>query len=156
MHNYDEDERPTVVGSNKANLGNADLRFGQSPSLGGGFESSGERPTMVKQGEPAISAVAWLYCNAGRRKGQLYQFRKERNEFGRAADCDIPIEDDFASAHHGAILLEGADWKIFDFASTNGTVVNDQKLGAEVENPRLLVDGDKIVIGDSSFIFKRI
>jgi hypothetical protein len=155
MQNINEDDRPTVVGSSAGHVANVNLRFDEAAQFSD-YGGTVERPTVVRRAEPTISAVAWLYCSKGRRKGQLYRFSKERNEFGRAADADIPIEDDFASTHHGAFVLEGTEWKAYDFASKNGTFVNTQRLGSETENPKALVDGDTVAIGDSEFVFKRI
>jgi pSer/pThr/pTyr-binding forkhead associated (FHA) protein len=114
-----------------------------------------ERHTIVKPRGPEISSVAWLYCQKGLRKGQLYQFRKQRNEFGRAPDCDVMVEDEYSSAHHGAVLLEEGVWKIYDFASTNGTILNGKRLGVDSPNPSELNDRDVVTIADPELVFKK-
>lgn len=112
--------------------------------------------TVVLKPEADLGSVAFLYCRRGLRRGQLVKLVKQRSEFGRAADCDVPMEDNAASAHQGAILLEESVWKIFDFASTNGTLVNGHKLGRDGANPAPLADGDSIVVGETEYVFKQI
>jgi hypothetical protein len=152
MYPIDEDDKPTVAGGSARFVSKQDR---QAPLRSGGFETE-DRPTMVRQKEPDISAVAWIYCLKGKRHGQLYQLKKQRNEFGRANDNDILIEDDLASNHHGAIVLEDGIWKIFDFASTNGTTVDGKRVGKECANPIQLDDGTKFAIGDTEFAFKKL
>lgn len=147
---YDsEDDRPTVT--SKSPFG------GQRPPEQSYNPMSVDRPTIVQRRDTGPAVVAWLYCRKGRRKGQLLQVTKARSEFGRDTESDLPIEDDYASRSHGAILLDGQEWKIFDFATPNGTFVNGSRLGAQgTPNPVVLRDNDTVVIGDSEFIFKCI
>lgn len=112
--------------------------------------------TTVIQREPEIDSVAMTYCRKGLRKGQLTLLQRQRSEFGRATDCDLPIEDSAASAHHGAILFEDGAWQIFDFASTNGTFVNGERLGKQAANPLALQDGDIVCVGETELVFKKI
>jgi len=157
MQAYDEDDRPTMAGAARKEIGDdEDTRLGARPVGFGAPLNRQERHTIVQRPEQELQSVAWLYCRKGLRKGSLYQFRTERSEFGRADDNEVSIEDEFASAHHGAITLDGDEWRIHDFASTNGTFVNNRKLGSEVPNPAVLSDGDTVRIGDTELVFKRI
>jgi hypothetical protein len=178
---YSNDDRPTRVSSSPGNTPNSLPRpevggpssgderatrvssgsgfgsvSGGSSGFGGFSEPTemGERKTMVRSVASEIKQVAWLYCRKGLREGQLYQFRKKRNELGRASDCDVFIEDGYAGGHHGAVVLDEDEWKLFDFASTNGTKVNGKRLGTEAPNPTVLNDGDVIEIGDTELTFK--
>jgi hypothetical protein len=158
MQPYDEDDRPTIAGGVWQDNGDqVETRVSDRPAVLGPVPSSHKDPqTIVQRPAPEMASVAWFYCRKGLRKGTLYQFRSERSEFGRAADNDISIEDDFSSAHHGAVTLEGGEWKIYDFASTNGTFVNDSRLGTDQSNPTVLNDGDSVRVGDTELVFKRI
>ena len=160
MSQFDDDDRPTVIGGQPSRGGYDQERetraAGQSArgqAASRGFE---DRQTIVQPRGPEINSVAWLYCRKGLRKGQLYQLRKARNEFGGAPNLDVTIEDGFASSHHGAVLLEEGAWKLFDFASTNGTRINDMKIGTDAPNPSVLNDGDVVTIGDTELVFKKI
>jgi hypothetical protein len=62
---------------------------------------------------------------------------------GRSPGADIVIGDDFVSAKHTRISPAGDGVVIEDLGSTNGTVVNGQRLTA----PRQLGPGDAIDIG---------
>lgn len=48
-------------------------------------------------------------------------------EIGRAASCDIVIDDPSVSSNHAQIINEGARWKLIDLMSANGTYVNGDK-----------------------------
>ncbi len=120
-----------------------------------GSQKASETRVFEPQSEE-LESIGLIYCRAGLRKGQIQQLKKRRNEFGRALDCDFVVEDDHASAHHGALLLDGGVWKAFDFASSNGTFVNGTRLGSDAPNPMELKDDDTIKVGNSEFVFKQI
>ncbi len=161
----DSDDNETMVsrGAKKAySYDSGETRASGSPQGEGYAPPYRQEPagrnneTMVRPTGPAINSVAWLYCTKGQRRGQLYQFRKQRSELGRSPECDIYVEDDFAGNHHGAVLLEEGAWRLFDFASKNGTNHNGKRLGVDVSNPVELNDGDVIAIGDTEMVFKKI
>ena len=126
--------------------------------LGGDYRAGGSLggDTVVIRPEPDVNTVGLLFCRKGLRRGQLFLLRKQRSEFGRAPDCDVMIEDAAVSSHHGAFLLEEKQWQIFDFASVNGTFVGGERIGKTAPNPRPLVDGDVISLGESEWVFKQI
>ncbi|MBA2540357.1 MAG: FHA domain-containing protein [Deltaproteobacteria bacterium] len=48
---------------------------------------------------------------------------------GKAAGCDLLIEDGFTSGHHAQFVMDGnGRVTLFDYGSTNGTFVNGQKI----------------------------
>lgn len=148
-----DDNRPTRTSTS----GEYRMPTGGSSFPSNGYSSpSPDRPTVIRRPEPTLESVAWVYCSKGLRRGMLFQFREERTEFGRAPDCDLPMEDDYIGNRHGAFVLQDAEWKLFDFASRNGTFLNGKRLGSEIENPATLADGDTITVGDSEFRFKRL
>ncbi len=114
-----------------------------------------DRPTMTRRSSVPVGKTAWLFCERGMTKGQLFQLSKLRIEFGKSEDCDIAIVDEFASEHHGALICDEEHWKIIDFASTNGTFVNGKQLIVDIENPTMLRDGDRLEIGDTEYVFKQ-
>lgn len=73
---------------------------------------------------------------------------------GRALEADIRLNDFRTSRMHAQISAEvdtatsNAVYRIKDLGSTNGTLVNGQVIREAV-----LVDGDKIIIGDHMFRF---
>ncbi len=64
---------------------------------------------------------------------------------GRAQDCDIPLLADNISRYHASLEWTGSDWHITDLGSTNGTYLNEERLGPE--EPTLLKIGQTLHIG---------
>lgn len=69
---------------------------------------------------------------------------------GRATSCDLVLNDDACSRLHARFTAEGGKVKLEDLGSTNGTLVNGERTRLH-----FLEDGDRITIGDTSFVFKR-
>src|SRR5205809_7814442 len=78
----------------------------------------------------------------------------ERNEvtLGRALEADVRVNDSRASRLHARLTVEREPnsgvvrFKLTDLGSTNGTIVNGQRITEVILN-----EGDKIVIGDQLF-----
>ena len=70
---------------------------------------------------------------------------------GRAAECEIRIDDTYASQEHARLFGKNGAWYIEDLGSTNGTSVNDQKLAA----PAIVQPGDKIHVGTTVLELRR-
>lgn len=63
---------------------------------------------------------------------------------GRSPGADIVIGDSFVSGRHARVAPYGADVVLEDLGSTNGTLLN----GERVSRPNTLRPGDVIAIGD--------
>lgn len=61
---------------------------------------------------------------------------------GRLDSNDIPVKDNKASREHAKIYKQGAQFAIVDLNSSNGTLVNGEKV-----TKRVLKEGDEIGIG---------
>jgi len=70
-------------------------------------------------------------------------------EIGRAATCDIIIEDGSVSTNHAQIINDGNRWKLIDLMSANGTYVNGEK-GLTT----YLSGGDQIRFGTVDAVFQ--
>jgi hypothetical protein len=66
---------------------------------------------------------------------------------GRSKDCDVRIEDRYASSLHARVFERGGRFFVEDMGSTNGTLLNGATLKGEAE----LIDGDTVQIGDTVF-----
>jgi len=64
-------------------------------------------------------------------------------------DVEVVLEDPFASGQHARLAPQGGVMVIEDLGSTNGTYLNEELLSG----PQPLHPGDRIRIGDSSFVF---
>lgn len=74
--------------------------------------------------------------------------RGDRMVVGRLNSCDVCLADANTSRQHAAFVREGAGWAVEDLGSTNGTLVN----GERVDFMRL-VDGDVVVVGVTELVF---
>jgi hypothetical protein len=66
---------------------------------------------------------------------------------GRSKDCDVQIDDRYASSLHARVFERGGRTFVEDMSSTNGTLLNGATLKGEAE----LIDGDMVQIGDTVF-----
>lgn len=70
---------------------------------------------------------------------------------GRGADCELRVDDTYASNQHARLFGRNGAWYVEDLGSTNGTFVNDQKLAA----PAQIQPGDKIRVGTTMMELRR-
>lgn len=80
----------------------------------------------------------------------LYPLETRTLVLGRARECDIRLADLNVSRRHAEIRSEGGAFVLVDLGSTNGCLVNGQRI-ERVE----LQDGDRILIGQTEFFFSR-
>ena len=68
---------------------------------------------------------------------------------GRSASNTVVLDDEFVSSHHARIYPDAASgqWVIEDLGSTNGTIVNDQRLNV----PTILPPRMPVRIGATTF-----
>jgi hypothetical protein len=83
-----------------------------------------------------------LHILSGILEGKVYDLVEERVTVGRAMDNMIRLDDGTVSHHHAMFVLDGADYKVRDLNSTNGTRVN----GMRVVDTRL-THGDQVRVG---------
>ena len=100
-------------------------------------------PDDAAERSPAL--VMW----AGTPREAPYPLVGPRTVIGRAEDCDLRLADPGASRHHAEVLRGGAWMTVKDLDSTNGTIVNGERV-----DQADLGDGDEIVIGETTFIFR--
>jgi pSer/pThr/pTyr-binding forkhead associated (FHA) protein len=70
---------------------------------------------------------------------------------GRSPDCELLVDDTYASQQHARIFGKNGSWFVEDLGSTNGTYVNDQKLAA----PAMVQPGDRIRVGTTVLELRR-
>jgi len=63
---------------------------------------------------------------------------------GRAPECAIMLQDGYVSLHHARVFNRGGHLWVEDLQSTNGTLLNGQRL----RRPAQLQPGDRVAIGD--------
>ncbi len=116
----------------------------------------------IAEQEPAVpsilteTAVAWLYCIRGKKQGVLLPLEAEFITVGSADNCMLIVEDEQIAHYHAALIKREDGWLICDLGAAGGTLVNNRFAGRDTANPAHLLDGDRIVVGETEFVFKRI
>ena len=83
--------------------------------------------------------------------GQAHEFPLAQPEtvIGRSRSCDLVLESPYVSRKHARLVQEGEGFALIDEGSTNGTLVNDER----VIGQRHLIEGDRITIADMTMDF---
>jgi pSer/pThr/pTyr-binding forkhead associated (FHA) protein len=93
---------------------------------------------------------AVLAVTRGSKAGKVFVLALESStSLGRAKANDIVLEDVAVSSQHCRIRPEQGRFVLHDLKSTNGTLVNDQRV-----NRHTLAEGDVIRIGETSLQFR--
>lgn len=108
-----------------------------------------DRTRRLREETPAM---AWLVVKSGARAGKQFGLGRGKNTIGRdGSRCDIVLDDGAVSAQHAQVNFENGQFVIYDLASLNGTFVNRQKVQRQ-----LLMDDDMVIIGNTTFVFKKV
>jgi chromosome segregation ATPase len=108
---------------------------------GGGDDTPAPHAEAVPDG-----AVRLLIQTAGGR--EIVHVLGRRTSIGRTPDNDLQIEAKCVSRRHAVILTGPLQTVIEDLNSTNGVLVNGQRISRQS-----LKDGDRVVIGQSGYRF---
>lgn len=84
--------------------------------------------------------------NDNLREGSVIPIGREVT-LGRRDDNSIVLKESYVSGHHARIYLRNTDYVLEDLNSTNGTLLNDEK----VERKTYVRVGDEIKIGSAVF-----
>jgi len=108
-------------------------------------ERPSRRTPTRKHGPPVLRLVA-----PPELRGRAYELGEEIT-IGRAAGCQVTIDDTYASQLHARVFQR--DGKIFveDIGSTNGTYLNRKK----VTGPMVIQRGDQLQIGNTVLELER-
>src|SRR5207247_3588887 len=91
-----------------------------------------------------------LFVVSDDQKGRSYALDQPLVTIGRGINNDVVTADPRASRLHVEIHRQGAHYLLADPGSTNGTLVNGQRVARAFLN-----DGDLIQIGEFSLVFQR-
>jgi two-component system cell cycle response regulator len=84
----------------------------------------------------------------GKSIGQVFRLLRPETIIGRGADADIQLPSETVSRRHASVSLIGGGLILQDLGSHNGTFVDME----QVQEPRVLKDGDHITIGDVTLL----
>jgi pSer/pThr/pTyr-binding forkhead associated (FHA) protein len=65
---------------------------------------------------------------------------------GRSPEADVVLQDPYASDFHIRLAFQGGEVRLHDLGSTNGTLVNGERVSA----PLSLHRGDRVQIGQTT------
>jgi pSer/pThr/pTyr-binding forkhead associated (FHA) protein len=77
-------------------------------------------------------------------RGHSYPLDEEVT-LGRAAGCQVPLDDAYASQVHARVFQRDGQWYVEDLGSTNGTYLNRRR----VAGPMVIKRHDKLQIGNT-------
>ncbi len=126
----------------------ATVQVGRGPATG---QPSAAQTQILRRPPKELSR---LIVTNGPRAGQNFPLseKDEGTNIGRDAQGnEISLDDPQMSRYNSRIKLENGVFVIYDLASTNGTLVNGQKI---LKQP--LKNGDEIKIGDTFFQFVEV
>lgn len=89
-----------------------------------------------------------LLLLTGPSAGRRYEVREEAT-IGRSPSCEIPLDDAKVSRRHARVWVEDGKTRIVDLGSRNGTLVNGERIPAEVA----LTAGDQFQVGTTTVLF---
>jgi len=108
-------------------------------------ERTPKRPTARKHGPPVLRLVA-----PAELAGRTYELGEEIT-IGRAAGCQVTIDDTYASQLHARVFQRDGQIFVEDIGSTNGTYLNRTK----VTGPMVIQRGDQLQIGNTILELER-
>lgn len=109
------------------------------------IKNGGKRPRNSSKKSFGLEVVS-AGNNSNLRKGGVIPVRGEIT-IGRKSDNLLILDDPYASGHHARVYMKNNDCILEDFESTNGTLLNGQKL----KGRQYLNAGDEIRIGSTAF-----
>jgi pSer/pThr/pTyr-binding forkhead associated (FHA) protein len=77
-------------------------------------------------------------------RGRTFPLSEELT-LGRAAGCQVPLEDSYASQVHARVFHRDGNWYVEDLGSTNGTYLNRRR----VAGPMVFKRRDRLQIGNT-------
>lgn len=113
---------------------------------------SGPIPTASRGGdEPRRDTPRTLVVTEGSLQGTTLALGQAAILIGRAPECTLVLEDDYASNRHARFVLNQGVWLIEDLGSTNGTFLGRSR----VEAPTTVEPGVPVRIGRTVLELRR-
>ena len=104
----------------------------------------GEMTLFQSLGDPTAARSACLVLYSGAQPGQRFALPEGTLSLGRAPDCQLLLDNAAISRRHAELQVQGAEVRLRDLDSVNGSWVNEHRLRGTV----LLADGDMLRLGD--------
>jgi hypothetical protein len=122
--------------------------------------------TMIISERP-VPVFAWLVVVDGPDRGSIgvvHTLRPDATTIGRVAGNHIVLRDETCSGQHARIRVEakegqGSVFALYDMGSRNGTFIGDKETYREDASRKYrheLEDGDYLLIGETTLVFKKL
>jgi hypothetical protein len=92
-----------------------------------------------------------LVVTEGSLKGTIIALGQAPILIGRAPECTLVLEDDYASGRHARLSLQHGTWMVEDLGSTNGTFLGRNR----VQDPVPIAPGAPVRIGRTVLELRR-
>jgi pSer/pThr/pTyr-binding forkhead associated (FHA) protein len=77
----------------------------------------------------------FLVVTEGSLKGTQISLGQAPILIGRAPECTLVLEDDYASGRHARLSLQQGTWMVEDLGSTNGTFLGRSRVEGQLQIP---------------------
>ena len=98
--------------------------------------------TRRRAREASAAIPTTLRITRGKQAG-LTMALGDQLKIGRSSDCQLILDDDYVSTRHARIYRSGDGYVVEDMGSTNGTYLNNERLGG----PTRFTPADTLRIG---------
>jgi len=115
-----------------------------APVAAGPVAAASRRKERKAQARAAKARPQLVMVEPAGQAGRSYVLDNEAS-IGRAAGCQITLDDTYASQIHARVFQRDGQWLVEDLGSTNGTWLNRHK----VSGPMVLQRGDRLQIGNT-------
>lgn len=102
---------------------------------------------VVNLGELSTNSATLVVRN-GPQAGIALTIDTPVTRLGRAADCEISLDDITVSRWHAEVLRDGDEYRVRDAGSLNGTYVNSERI-----DEATLHQGDELQVGKFRMVF---
>lgn len=109
------------------------------------FDTEADQEMQAEYGIQGAEKPAFLYVERGPGAGQLLELKQGIVVVGRASVSDLRLQHPSISRRHAQIKRAGEQFFVKDLGSQNGTFVNKNRIGTEVE----VKPGDTIAMGNA-------
>jgi pSer/pThr/pTyr-binding forkhead associated (FHA) protein len=139
-------EKRVLKGGETISFGGVECKFSLPGQAGGNTTQvfASNKTAAISAAPRKETAPAMLVGDSG-----SYPLRAGVNVFGRRAGNDVVISDPYVSGKHGQIEIEQDGFYLTDLSSSNGTLLNDAKLPA---NMRTKISSEDVIrLGSITF-----
>jgi pSer/pThr/pTyr-binding forkhead associated (FHA) protein len=99
---------------------------------------------QVRKAERQAQPVQLAIVEPAALRGRTFPLAEELT-VGRAAGCQVTLDDTFASQLHARVFARDGQLFVEDLGSTNGTYLNRRK----VQGPQVMRRGDRLQVGNT-------